>query len=83
MPRDNGRRLHDRERVAPSRPDAGDDDPEGAVDGPKLRAGPAALEHGELLPEHEYLYDEIRARAAARNERAEKGRDDREHSLRG
>jgi hypothetical protein len=32
-----------------------------AVDGPKPRAGRAALEHGELQPEHEDLYDETRA----------------------
>lgn len=37
VPPDHGRRLHDRERVGPSRPDARDDDPEGAVDRAKRR----------------------------------------------
>jgi hypothetical protein len=79
MPRDHGRGLHDRERVGPSRPDAGDDDPEGAVYGAKLWTGPAALEHGELLAEHEDLYDETRAGAEAGDERVEQGREDGEH----
>jgi hypothetical protein len=71
VPGDHGRRLHDRERVGPSRPDAGDEDPEGAVDRAKLRAGPVTLEDGELLPEHEDLDDEARARAKSGDERAE------------
>ena len=33
--------------------------------------GPGALEHGELLPEHEDLYDEACARAQSVDERAE------------
>lgn len=55
------------------------DHPEGAVDGAKRRARPAALEHSELLPEHEDLDDEARPRAKGGEERAEYGRDDREH----
>jgi hypothetical protein len=59
--------------VGPSRPNARDDDPEGAVDRAKRRPGPGALEHGELLPEHEDLYDEACARAQGVDERAEQG----------
>ena len=79
VPRDHGRRLHDRERVGPSRPDARDDDPEGAVDRAKRRPGPGALEHGELLPEHEVLDDEARARAEGGEKRTDDCRDERQH----
>jgi hypothetical protein len=44
-----------------------------AVDRAKRRPGPGALEHGELLTEHEDLYDEACARAQAGDERAEQG----------
>lgn len=44
-----------------------------AVDRAKRRPGPGALEHGELLPQHEDLYDEARARAQRGDERAEQG----------
>jgi hypothetical protein len=73
VPPDHGRRLHDRERVGPSRPNARDDDPEGAVDRAKRRPRPGALEHGELLPELEDLYDEACTRAQGVDERAEQG----------
>ncbi len=82
VPRDDGRRLDDRERVGPPWPDARGDDPKGAADGAKRRAGPAAFQYGELLPEHQDLDDEARARAKGGDERAEQGRDDREHDQR-
>jgi hypothetical protein len=50
--------------------------------GRDLYAGPGAREHGELLPEHEDLHDEARVRAHGGDERAEQGRDDREHRWR-
>lgn len=53
-----------------------------AVDGTKRRVGPAALEHSELLPEHEDFDDEACARAKGGDQRAEQGRDDREHHWR-
>jgi hypothetical protein len=50
-----------------------------AQDGTKRRAGPPALQHGELLSEHEDLDDEARARAKGGDECAEQSRNDREH----
>jgi hypothetical protein len=79
VPGDHGRRLHDRERVGPSRPHSGDDDPERPVGGAKRWPRPGAVENGELLPEHEDLYDEARAGPNGVDERAEQGRDDRKH----
>jgi hypothetical protein len=58
---------------------AGDDDPERPVEGAKRWPGRGALENGELLPQHEDLYDEARAGAKGIDERAEQGRDDRKH----
>ena len=55
------------------------EDPERPVDAAKRWPGPGAPENGELLPEHEDLYNEARARAKRVNERAEQGRDDRKH----
>jgi hypothetical protein len=42
-----------------------------AVDRAKRRPGPDALEHGELLPEHQDLHDQACARARDVDERAE------------
>ena len=58
MPTDDGLGLHDRDRVRPPQPDAGQDDPKGTIDGEKLRTLRLPTEDRELLAQREVLHDE-------------------------
>ena len=83
MPSDHRRGLDDRQRVRPPRPDAGDDDPERTVDGPKPRSRSGATENRKLLAEKEVLGDEARPRPERSEQRAKCGLKDREHPREG
>lgn len=63
-------RDHD-ERLFPLRPKSTDGNPEKLVEDAEARPRAAPLQHGELLPEHEVLEDEIPAATEEAEERSE------------
>ena len=63
--------LYDREGVGPARPDAGERDPEGSVDGNEMWALALPTEDGELLALGKVLDDETRPRSQGSAECAE------------
>lgn len=73
MPRDDCRRLDDPQRVRPSPPKSGDDNPESSVDRTEAWTRCRATQDRKLLAKHEVFQDEIRPGT----ERRERGPGDR------
>src|SRR5271166_4987434 len=60
MPGDDRRRLDDRQRIRPTPPKSGDDNPEGSVDRTEAWTSRRATQDRKLLAKHEVFQDEIR-----------------------
>src|SRR5487761_52160 len=71
-------RDHD-ERLFPLRPKSTDGNPEKLVEDAEARPRAAPLQHGELLPEHKVLEDEIPAATEEAEERSEAEQKQIEH----
>jgi hypothetical protein len=61
MPADHGVRLHDHQRVAPSRPEAAKDEPERAVGGADAGLLAPRLERGKLLAQGQVFLEQLPA----------------------
>jgi hypothetical protein len=59
MPGQNGRWLHHRETFPPANPEAGEQDPEDTIDGPKTGARSSVSEARKLVAQRKVLGDEI------------------------
>ena len=78
MPTDHRIRLHNREALRPPRPDAREQNPEGA-NRSKLRTLPLPTKDRELLPQSEILGDEARLRSERGSDRANDCHEELEH----
>jgi hypothetical protein len=71
VPADDSIWLHDDEHSRRARPQAGENEPEGAVARSQPRAARGAPEVGELLAQGEVLDDQVGARTEGRAQRDE------------
>ena len=61
MPADDGRGLDHHQGITPAGPEAGQQRPQGAVDGSKAWPLPPMFEARKLMPKGEVLGDEVRS----------------------
>ena len=81
MPGDDRRRLDDRQRIRPTPPKSGDDNPEGSVNRTEAWTRRRATQDRKLLAKHEIFQDQIGPRTERRERGPEYRREYRQHAF--